>query len=528
MRDQDARITYKVDAVPTGSDKIEVIHDLRTNTGGLDRYAVVAGIYATGEIRIRVDSYNGGTWHGSTIAEVTNVLTGVTAGEWLKFRAQANGIGGATVVRAKVWRVDEPEPASWDLSGTPSSPSDLAGGYGALQFTSIASQVVTLDNLNVGEIGINDEQVVSNPALLGGATTFAPEVQQAAGSQTVSDPALQGGATLFSPSVAQKVAAVLLGAAAIFSPVITTQTTVSDPALQGGAQVFAPTVQPGPVSVSDPALQGGAQVFAPTVTTQTTVSDPALLGGAVTFQPTVTTGPVTVSDPALLGGAVLFDPTLSQGGGAQSVSDPALQGGAQTFDPTVQPGPVSVSDPALLGGAATFAPTITTGGVTVSDPALQGGAQTFAPTITTGNVTVSDPALLGGAQTFAPTITVGNFTISDPALQGGAVIYGPTVSQAGGTQFVSNPALLGPAITFGPTLQPGAVSVSDPRPVGSCGHLRSDRAARAERLRSGPPWRSAGLRSRHHHRAGHAQRSGASGWSRPVRSEYPATGPDRR
>jgi len=324
-------------------------------------------------------------------------------------------------------------------------------------------------------------QTVSNPALLGGATLYAPTVVP---DQFVTSPAVLGGAGLLAPSIAQKVVAVLLGGASLFSPQVNQQV---DPGLLGGATILAPDNILVAQTVSDPALLGGANLLAPTVIPDQTVSDPALQGGANLLAPTLNQ---SVLAPALQGGAALLNPQINQsvsvavtlGGAAllnpqvnQQVAS-GLQGGATLLAPTVQPGGVSVTLDAVLGGGSLLEPTVSlaSGPQTVSDPALLGPAALLAPQV---NQQVASSAVLGGATILAPASInqqvvaslLGGATILAPAsidqqvqpgLLGGATIPAPTASVGGGAQTVSDPALQGGATLLAPTINQSVLAPS--------------------------------------------------------------------
>ena len=94
----------------------------------------------------------GGT---ETILATTTVAgLSVAPGDVLRARCVLGG-SGTTTLRAKVWRQQHPEPASWLLTGTDATPAALrhSGDLGILLYVShswaAAAPAITIDNFGV-------------------------------------------------------------------------------------------------------------------------------------------------------------------------------------------------------------------------------------------------------------------------------------------------------------------------------------------------------------------------------------------
>ena len=136
--DSDVRAQLSIDKVPTGTGTYASVYGRTVGTG---TYGAKLRFYPTGAVTLQASG-------GSAI-----VLPGLTysPGEQLQVRVQVTGTS-PTTTRAKVWRVGELEPTTWQVSGTDSAAAMQAAGGVAIQLylpTSATNAPVTgrFDNL---------------------------------------------------------------------------------------------------------------------------------------------------------------------------------------------------------------------------------------------------------------------------------------------------------------------------------------------------------------------------------------------
>jgi hypothetical protein len=134
-------------------------------TAGVDQAFLVRRVANEGDYRAKVRILPGGAVRigisrtsstgAQTVIVAETVVSGLTyaAGDQLTIRAQATGTT-PTTVRAKVWRVGETEPATWQVTGSDSTVGlQTTGGVGVQSYlgASVTNTpiVARFDNLRV-------------------------------------------------------------------------------------------------------------------------------------------------------------------------------------------------------------------------------------------------------------------------------------------------------------------------------------------------------------------------------------------
>ena len=119
-----------------------------------DAYQATVGLKSNGSASLTVSKVVGGT---TTAVVASQTIAGFSyaAGDRLDFRFQVLGTG-PTTLRARLWQASQPEPTSWQASGSDSAASlQAAGGIGLLGYLSSSStnapSPVTFDDLSVTE-----------------------------------------------------------------------------------------------------------------------------------------------------------------------------------------------------------------------------------------------------------------------------------------------------------------------------------------------------------------------------------------
>lgn len=336
---------------------------------------------------------------------------GKTLSPGVTYRARVQLVG--TTLSAKVWDPTGPEPQTWDVTGTVSSPPftgrvSLAHTNGA----DSANRTATFDNLRVNgtvaNVAFTGSASLSGSGTLGASATPGP----------TSAPALSGAGTLATagtPSVS--------GTAGLSgSGTLTTTGTpgvATGPALAGSGALSASST-PGPVAST--ALSGsgtlttgsGAPNIKPSLAlsgsgTLTTADTPAVaVAAALSGSGSLTTArTLAIATSVALAGAGTLTTTGSPGGTA----GPALSGAGALAVGAASP---AVPIPVSLSGSGTL--NASAGGSGSSTPALAGSG-----TLTTTGAPNAKPAVaLSGSGTLTVTRTLN--LLASPALSGSGVL----------------------------------------------------------------------------------------------------------
>jgi hypothetical protein len=145
----EVQVTLSADRVPSATTFLTVMG----RRVGTDAYAARVRLGADGSVQLHVT-------RGANTPVAGGVVSGLTfaAGDHLQVRLQVEGTA-PTTVRAKVWRVGSPEPATWAATMTDNTIAGLqtGGGLGLQSYTGGTSAnpavVFSYDNLWAGPIG---------------------------------------------------------------------------------------------------------------------------------------------------------------------------------------------------------------------------------------------------------------------------------------------------------------------------------------------------------------------------------------
>jgi hypothetical protein len=146
----DTAVTFSPQKMATGGTYVTIVG----RAIGSASYRVTLGLKSNGSATIGISKVVGTT---STPIAASQTIAGFTyaAGEQLRFRFQALGTA-PTTLRARVWDAGQPEPATWQASGSDGTASlQAAGSIGLIGYLSTATNnapsPVTFDDLAVTE-----------------------------------------------------------------------------------------------------------------------------------------------------------------------------------------------------------------------------------------------------------------------------------------------------------------------------------------------------------------------------------------
>ncbi|HEY3438700.1 MAG TPA: PKD domain-containing protein [Actinotalea sp.] len=124
----DLTMVISADKVPNGSGGY--IHVQGRRVTATDFYGARVRLYADGSVELHVTRGNGTVVAGGTVAGLT-----FNAGDKLAVRVQVQGTS-PTAVRARIWKVGQPEPTTWNatMSDSTSTTLQVPGGIGITTF----------------------------------------------------------------------------------------------------------------------------------------------------------------------------------------------------------------------------------------------------------------------------------------------------------------------------------------------------------------------------------------------------------
>ena len=116
-------MTISADKAPVGSYVWMSVQARRATPTNF--YGARVGLQANGTVQLHVTRGNGSPVIGGTVAGLT-----FAAGDQLQLRVQVQGTS-PTIVRAKIWRAVDPEPAAWNSTITDSTDGlQVPGSFG--------------------------------------------------------------------------------------------------------------------------------------------------------------------------------------------------------------------------------------------------------------------------------------------------------------------------------------------------------------------------------------------------------------
>jgi PKD repeat protein len=152
--DTDLNVSFSLSQAQTGGGTYVSVLGRRVSPG--NDYAVKTRFLPDGSVQAQLVRSIGGA---ETVLQNINALPGLTysPGEMLQVRFQAEGTG-TTVLKAKIWKDGQPEPAVWTLERSDSTAALQApGGVGVLMYVSgsltTLPMVMSIDNLTAAPIG---------------------------------------------------------------------------------------------------------------------------------------------------------------------------------------------------------------------------------------------------------------------------------------------------------------------------------------------------------------------------------------
>lgn len=148
--DTDVTASYALSALPVGG--AEYLDLIGRSVGTSDDYRARVGVAANGAVTIqaaRVDT----SLKSATVSGLTYL-----AGDTLQVRVQVYGTGGATTIRARVWKVGSTEPTTWQVTATDTTAAlQKAGSVGIGAYLSSAVTngpiAMSVDNLLAAPTG---------------------------------------------------------------------------------------------------------------------------------------------------------------------------------------------------------------------------------------------------------------------------------------------------------------------------------------------------------------------------------------